>query len=287
MTFKFERRSYRLPVGLSDVTIQQCIDFDRAHGVAFRAQAAALDTELDTYDLSLTQITADAAVEAFSFFTAIDADKVKRGFDIAQILVYFNTTLAPMLSAPLAEMAPEVYFAGEVWHIAAPQLTAASAITFNEFLLSKEFSRQISQTGAGAVEALPYLCAIFLRKPGEPFTEALIAEGSERLEIMRSAPMNIGAGVAFFFEAFNTFVLENFSVFKKARGKQPNLSKHFDKWGWQSFLTFIAEAGVFTIPGSGMNAINCAKATPCYDVLSYASEKKDHEEIIAAWQESQ
>lgn len=60
----------------------------------------------------------------------------------------------------------------------------------------------------------------------------------------------------------------------------------FERWGWVSFLTMIAEAGVFTVQGSGLNAIDNAKATKLYDVLVYASEKKDSEELINDYYES-
>ena len=43
---------------------------------------------------------------------------------------------------------------------------------------------------------------------------------------------------------------------------------------------------MFTIPGAGINAIECAKAAKLYDVLIYASEKKDHEEAINEYYES-
>lgn len=47
-----------------------------------------------------------------------------------------------------------------------------------------------------------------------------------------------------------------------------------ESWGWVSFLKEIAKTKVFDIPGSGMNSIDCAKASKAYDVLIFASEEK-------------
>lgn len=47
-----------------------------------------------------------------------------------------------------------------------------------------------------------------------------------------------------------------------------------EQWGWVSFLKEIAKTKVFDLPGSGMNSIDCAKASRLYDVLIFASEDK-------------
>jgi hypothetical protein len=54
------------------------------------------------------------------------------------------------------------------------------------------------------------------------------------------------------------------------------MSKHFEVWGWVSFLSSIAEAKIFDVPGSGKNSIQCAKEANLYEVLMYSSEKRDH-----------
>lgn len=61
---------------------------------------------------------------------------------------------------------------------------------------------------------------------------------------------------------------------------------HFEKWGWISFLTFVAEGGMFDVSGSGLNKIDNTKNAKLYDVLIWASEKKDHEETVSAYYEA-
>lgn len=47
-----------------------------------------------------------------------------------------------------------------------------------------------------------------------------------------------------------------------------------ENWGWINFLKEIAKTKVFDLPGTGMNSIDCAKASKAYDVLLFASEEK-------------
>jgi hypothetical protein len=71
-------------------------------------------------------------------------------------------------------------------------------MSLNEFLHAKEIVRQLVSVGSGNWEPLPYLCAIYLRKKGEPFTEELVTEGSERIELMKTLPLDIALSVGFF-----------------------------------------------------------------------------------------
>lgn len=60
----------------------------------------------------------------------------------------------------------------------------------------------------------------------------------------------------------------------------------FERWGWISFLSHMAESKVFDIPGNGLNSIENAKNSKLYVVLVYSSEKKDSEDIVNAYYES-
>jgi hypothetical protein len=50
----------------------------------------------------------------------------------------------------------------------------------------------------------------------------------------------------------------------------------YQEWGWFDFLDAVAKAGIFTIQGSGLTAIDCAKLAKAYDVLIWASKEKDY-----------
>ena len=82
-------------------------------------------------------------------------------------------------------------------------------------------------------------------------------------------------------------MFECFSVFSGGgNGKGPNLKAHFEKWGWVSFLTYVAEKGTIFYKYNGLSNLDNIKSTKCYNVLLWASEQKDHEEIINAHYES-
>lgn len=53
---------------------------------------------------------------------------------------------------------------------------------------------------------------------------------------------------------------------------------HFKRYGWISFLSYVAESKVFDV--TGFNSIDSAKNSKLYDVLIWASEKKEKEEAI-------
>jgi hypothetical protein len=51
-----------------------------------------------------------------------------------------------------------------------------------------------------------------------------------------------------------------------------------EQWGWTNFLKEISKTKVFDMPGTGMNSIECAKASKAFDVLIFASEEKQFNE---------
>lgn len=65
------------------------------------------------------------------------------------------------------------------------------------------------------------------------------------------------------------------------------MEEHFEKWGWISFLTFVAEKGTIFYRQNGKSNLDNIKHTKAYDILIWASEQKDHEEYIQAYYDSQ
>lgn len=288
MIFEFQGRPYSYPTTLHAVTLQRRIEWEQEYGKDLAARAAEISemAEGDDKDVELTLFHVEHAVKAFAFFTGIDLEDVTQHIDVRQVLSVFENTLAGLLRAESEATDEPIIWNDEFWTLPDPELHPDSAMCFNEFLVAKEVVRQIQAIGAGRLEALPYICAVYLRREGEPFSEDLVKEDGDRVQLMYSLPMDIANQVASFFEQHNEHLHKNFSVFRKSRSKGPNLSGHFDRWGWISFLTYVAEAGLFTVPGAGMNAIDCAKQAKLYDVLVYASEKKDHDEAINLYYEN-
>lgn len=56
------------------------------------------------------------------------------------------------------------------------------------------------------------------------------------------------------------------------------MTHHFAKYGWVSFLSYVAESNVFNV--TGLDSIDSAKQANLYKVLVWASERKEREETI-------
>lgn len=290
MTFEYQGRQYSYPTTLHDVTLRRRIEWEQEYGKDLAARAAEIHEMKDgnEKEVELTLFHVEHAVKAFAFFTGLPLSEVADHIDVRQVIAVFEATLINLILPEAPDRSDDpIIWNGEFWFLPTPELRPDSEMTFNEFLVAKEIVRQVQAIGGSKWDALPYLCAIYLRNEDQPFSEDLVMEGGDRVEQMHDLPMDIAHQVATFFELHNAHLHEFFSVFRKSRGKGPNLSKHFDRWGWISFLTYIAECGLFTIPGAGLNAIECAKRAKLYEVLVYASEKKDHDEAIALYYENQ
>lgn len=61
------------------------------------------------------------------------------------------------------------------------------------------------------------------------------------------------------------------------------MTAHFAKWGWVSFLSYVAESKVFDV--AGFDSIESAKRAKCFNVFVWASEKKDKDETLAHYYE--
>lgn len=72
------------------------------------------------------------------------------------------------------------------------------------------------------------------------------------------------------------FLEDNFTAFKNTGGLKPELEDHFKQWGWIEFLDSVAQAPEFIKSGSGLTGLECAKIAKAYDVLIWASMKKDY-----------
>ena len=139
------------------------------------------------------------AVCQFAFYTGLPLPELQKSADAVSLLHIYNEIIFPLLIQEKdIEIKTEYEYAGEKWIIAAPELLPTSTMTFNEFLHGKELVRQMDQVGKGKWHSLPYLCAIYLRKEGEPFQESFVVDGSERMKLMYRLPLDIAIGVGFF-----------------------------------------------------------------------------------------
>lgn len=140
------------------------------------------------------------ALSWYSFWTKHDLFEVKDQPFIAPVLSQYRA-FRFMLNAEMErayDIPATIEFNEEEWEIKNYVVNPASGMSFNEIVTSKEVTRQIHRLGKGNWDALPYLCAIFLRKKNEDFADHLILEGGDRMELQKTLPLTHAIQVAFF-----------------------------------------------------------------------------------------
>ncbi|MBX3241027.1 MAG: hypothetical protein KIT80_16090 [Chitinophagaceae bacterium] len=279
MKLKIDGKKVTIPFLPEEVTINQFLEFQRLHADLI-TETSYREPDLEEWEkefqfqLHLERLSAAWA----SFFAGMELYG-SIGHDIAQLLASEYAVFIDIINSSLKEPVTNytATWKDETWEIQDFVVDPASGMTFNEVITSKEVMRQLYSLGKGKWDSLPYLACIFLRKKDEPFTDDLILEGSERMELMQRLPLNHALALAAWYDQLCRYLAENFSVFGSRGGgdTKPELVAHYENWGWVSFLSSVAESKVFDIPGSGLDSFKCAGKAKAYEVLTYASEKRD------------
>lgn len=286
MKVRYNNTIYHYPSSAHDVSVGDLIRYHEMYGRANndRLQEIELIEDETERDVETSKLILQSYAQSFSFHTGIPLDEVGKCIDVGDMCDIYVQNLEQSLKDKPTNYSREIDWDGDIYCLGDYQLLPQHDRILDEFLTSKEAIRQLSVNKASSWEKLKYLSCIYLRKKGEPFTENLLQPDGDRMQIMDKLPASIAQQVGIFFDQHNTYLKDNFSVFGRSKSKGIDMQSLFDRWGWVSFLSVIAKDGVFNI--SGLNAIDSAKQSKLYDVLIYASEKKDREELIAEYYES-
>lgn len=216
-------RTYVYPMSLTEITLGQAIELEDKIRTKQEDYKTQIDQEEDKEQKQLIQLQwqLENAVDSFSFYTGISSQEVKSNFDVLQIVQAYNA--AQNIQAEESKQLndeKEFEFNNELWCIESYELTPKSKMTFNEFLTAKEMVRQMQELGQGNTNSLLYLCCVYLRKHDEPFTEELIDEDGERMELMRSLPMNIALSVGFFLTSITNLYLKDLLSLREVQETQ-------------------------------------------------------------------
>lgn len=206
MKFKFNNISYDFPTSLADMTLRQRIEFDQTYGkdLTDREKELAnipdsesiLDTDNREADMMIHRM--DVACKNFAFFSGIPLEDVQK-IPMLQVLNVYQSSFEQVLKEQEEIKIKDKYFwNNEIWVIDSPELSHESTMAFNEFVTAKQIVKTMHDLGGGQWESLPSLCAIFLRKEGEPFDEKFLTGKTARTEDMLDLPMDIALSVAFF-----------------------------------------------------------------------------------------
>lgn len=197
---------YPVPADLSEIELGRFIEYWDRYGRQLDADLAEIcsrDYE-DEFERAL-DISANEDREALSWYgywTGLDFFQLSNE-DALPLIAFFRHVRQLITESTSAsyDFPVEIEWQGEQWEIQNHKVTPKSTFTFNELLTSKEVMRQIRQIGKGKWDALPWLCAVFLRKKGEKFSDDLVMDGGERLALMHTLPLNYALQVAFFLTA--------------------------------------------------------------------------------------
>lgn len=192
-----------LPSDLSEITLGQRIAFQAEHGDLLNQMALSIgemEDELDR-EIELAQLVLERAFRTVAFFLGTTVEALKESEFVDEVLRLYLATMQQVFdSEQQEELTPRYSFAWnqEEWELSVPELKNGSRMTFGEFIDSKQVIQDMVGLGKNRWECLLPLCAIYLRRVGEDYQESFLYEGSERLELMRSLPLDIALQVGFF-----------------------------------------------------------------------------------------
>jgi hypothetical protein len=201
MTVLLNNKKRTFPSSLSEFTLGQRISFDNQYGYELekmRVSIAEME-EGPLREIEAGHFYFEKMFRTVAFFLNCTVESLKESSFINEIGGIYNSCLA-VLFEEQDTMEPVYSFQwnGEEWNIAAPELKNGDDMSFGEFVDSKQIVKDMVELGKGKWEYMLPLCAVYLRKKGEPYQEEFLFEDSERLKQMEKLPMDIAMQVGFF-----------------------------------------------------------------------------------------
>lgn len=210
MRITINDKEVNIPSSLSEITLGQRIDFNNQYGQELDEMARSVLDMPDGMDkdMEVAQFAFEKMFRTFAFFANTTPEALKESEfvdDIARI--YYATLAVVMQDEAEVELKTSFVWDSEEWELHPPTLKHGSRMKFGEFIDSKQLIKDMIELGNGKWEYMLPICAIYLRKKGEEYREEFLFEGSERMELMRSLPMDIAMAVGFFLSSsMNLFV---------------------------------------------------------------------------------
>jgi hypothetical protein len=223
MTVTVNGKEYFIPYSLSDIPLGRFIkyyddygrDLDKELDEILKRDYNKLLTEKGYHEVTESDIELhkqldldnhldNEALAWHSYWTGHDFFEVKQEKFITPVLSQYRLLKHLLIEGQQKasyEFPLEIIWNGDVWQIQEWTVTPASEMTANEIFTSKEIMLQVHNLGLSRWHSLVYLCAVFLRKKDEKFTDKLVMDGSERMELMKTLPLEHALKVSFFLNA--------------------------------------------------------------------------------------
>lgn len=201
--------AYEVPFDPTVITLEDFVEYHREYGRDLDKKLNELLSKEYTGDDEETELQRNQELEEhldtealcwYSFWTKFDLIEVRDHSFITPLLHQFRV-LRHLLKDDQElpqEFPVELEWDDHTWSISDYKINPASEMSFNEIITSKEVMRQVYAIGAGKWEGLPYLCAVYLRKKDEVFSDALVQEDGDRMNLFKKLPLKHALSVAFF-----------------------------------------------------------------------------------------
>lgn len=290
MNVKIQNITIDIPSHVSDITLRKRIEYDVQYGDeindAIKELTANDKKDEDESKAALSEIYIDRAQKTLSFFGEIDLEQVQK-MEIGDVIKLYELHLKSLIELPNDPTETNSFLVNEkLYWLPEPSLFPGTLTTFNEFITAKEITRNMNSSSSEKLTAIAYLGVIFFRLFDDKFTESDLDDSKQNLEAIFDLPLTDAMQIAIFYDAWSSFIGKSFSVFEKSKTKGIDMSAHFDKWGWISFLNFVAKNGTIFYKSNNKSNLENIKDANLYEVLVWASCEKDHEDIVGKYYES-
>lgn len=200
----------KLPSTLAEITLGQRIAYHNQYGKDIHEALQSIeDMPEDMRELEQAVLYMDIAVKQFSFFSGIPlrlVEDTQALEGIMEVCAVMNQLLAEDVAT---EYKAAFEWEGCTWELHPPELKNGSSLTFGELVDSKQILQDLQELGAGRWESLQRLCAIYLRKQGEPYHKSFADESGERVRLMAGLPLDIALSVSFFLSNSTSLFLKH------------------------------------------------------------------------------
>lgn len=159
-----------------------------------------------------------------------------------------------------------------------PELTHMTNITFGQFIDAKMIVDAGTRDGHDKWQIVQYIMSIFMLNKKQAYDNTFVHEKSRQFIKCGTMPAYTAIVVSRWWDLLNKYINDNYTVFQDPgdrRENSENMDEHMRRWGWVNFLKSIAKTKAFDISGSGMNSIDCVRATKASEILVWASEERE------------
>lgn len=211
------------PSSLSEYTLGQRIAFQQEHGELLDKMLEsilAMEDEVEK-EMEMMNLHLEKMFRTFAFFAGCTLEAVKDDKFIDDVARIYYACLSVLFEEEKnIELQQSFVWKNEEWVIANPELKHGDRMKFGEFIDAKQTIKNMVDLGKDKWEAMLPLCAIYLRKKDEPYSQEFLYEGSDRMEEMKQLPMNIAMQVGFFLNSTVNFYLNTLQSFGNPEPKE-------------------------------------------------------------------